>query len=714
MKRASVRNWIGIWVCSCVLATAFIIAAYSAATMHRTVQENTVEKNMLLARYKAAAVEAQLDRVFAQTALLARVLAGIRNSADAMQADRSTVLGILRRCIADNPDISGAFTSWEMNGFDGRDSDFAGTRQYGAAGRFAVYMAGDAAGERPLPGHNLLAPGGMMGEWYEEARRSGDGLLIGPAVQTVDGGKILHAWAAAPIRSGNEFYGVIGLELNLAELQPVVAAAEGMDESARISVITHNGLLAGMTGSPELIGRHISELDGNIGQDASVTRENLSGAVPAAANTVSASTPVRVGRTATPWSVSVVFPESVHDTVAAGMIAKLAVITLVCVALSLALLRFMAGSIVNPLARVAELAGSLSAGDLTRRLEMKRNDEIGALADALDGSCVFLSRTIARVKENAEAQAAASQEMSSISAQMAAGAEQMSTQSETVAGATEQMSSSVNSMASAAEEMSVNIQSVSTTAEQMSTNMNSIASSMEQMATSIEEVAGSAKDGVKIAEQANAMSSETTATMDVLGQAAVEIGEVTNLIKRIAEQTNLLALNATIEAASAGDAGKGFAVVANEIKELANQSGQAAGSIAKKIQGMQENTESAVQSIQGIAEIIQKVHDASSVISRSVEEQISTSGEISESVQQASSGTGNIAVSIAELARGANDVSKSAAEAARAIQEVSANIQGMNLAARESSSGVSQVNQTAVELARTAVQLQTEMNRFKV
>ena len=110
------------------------------------------------------------------------------------------------------------------------------------------------------------------------------------------------------------------------------------------------------------------------------------------------------------------------------------------------------------------------------------------------------------------------------------------------------------------------------------------------------------------------MSQSATDTMNVLGKAAKDIGEVTALIKRIAEQTNLLALNATIEAASAGDAGKGFAVVANEIKELASQSAQAAEDIARRIEGAQSNTEEAVRVISGISDVIDSINESSAVI----------------------------------------------------------------------------------------------------
>jgi len=374
----------------------------------------------------------------------------------------------------------------------------------------------------------------------------------------------------------------------------------------------------------------------------------------------------------------------------------------------------IANQVANPVLNVVALANAIAAGNLTRRLNMDRQDEIGHMAVALDNSCKNLSEMISRIKNHADILAGAAEEMTSVSTQMASSAEEMSAQSASVAGTTEQMSASINSMASASEEMSLNIQSVSSTADQLSQSMDTVASAVEEMSVSIKDVSANAQSGSDTAGKAMAMSAAATETMTVLDGAAKEIGLVTDLIKRIADQTNLLALNATIEAASAGDAGKGFAVVANEIKELAHQSAQAAEDIAKRIEGVQVNTKEAAEVIGKIADIINQVNESSLVITKSVEQQMNTVNEISGNVHQASGGVNHIAGSIAEIARGANDVSKSAAEAAKGVTEVSATIQGVSQAAKDSNIGAQQVSTSAGELVKMASEIQSMVGAFKV
>jgi methyl-accepting chemotaxis protein len=407
---------------------------------------------------------------------------------------------------------------------------------------------------------------------------------------------------------------------------------------------------------------------------------------------------------------------SVDGIIASAKRVKTVMFTLsgLAIALGLLITLYMTRSMTASVNHVLNGFKDIEEGDLTIRLKAESQDEMGELAKGFNTFSEKLQNVISQVAENMEELNSASGEMANVSTQMASSAQEMSSQSDTVAATTEEMSATINAMASAAEEMSVNVQSVSSTAEEMSENMNSVATSIEEMSTAINSVARSAKEGSDIAGKAMEMSDSATHTMNVLGEAAKEIGEVTGLIKRIAEQTNLLALNATIEAASAGDAGKGFAVVANEIKQLANQSAQAAEDIAKRIEGVQANTEEAVKVIGSISDIINKVNESSIVITKSVEQQTITANEISANVQQANAGVNNIASSVAEIANGANDVAKSAVEAAKGVNEVSSNIQGVSKAADESNTGVQQVSTSAGALAKMAAQIQQMIGKFKL
>lgn len=377
---------------------------------------------------------------------------------------------------------------------------------------------------------------------------------------------------------------------------------------------------------------------------------------------------------------------------------------------------YFSGLIVKPLNKAVHMLEDIAEGegDLTARLEVQSRDEIGELAKWFNIFIERLQDTIGDIALNTKELNDSSTELSALSAQMVSSSDQASLQSNTVAGTTEEMSTNINAIASAVEEMSVNVQNVSSTAEQMSQNVNTVAASIEENSKELAGVTRYAKDGFDIASMAMDKSNTAIETIELLGKAAKDIGDVTALIKRIAEQTNLLALNATIEAASAGDAGKGFAVVANEIKELASQSSKAAQDIATRVEGVQNNTEIVVNVIDEIANIISHVNESSSLIVKSVEQQKTTTNEILGNVNQASAGTNNIASSIAEIASGSNEMARGAAEAAKGVTDVLSSIQGVNDAVRESNTGAQTVNVSATDLAKVADKIQEMTGRFKI
>ncbi|TYT75451.1 methyl-accepting chemotaxis protein [Desulfobotulus mexicanus] len=391
----------------------------------------------------------------------------------------------------------------------------------------------------------------------------------------------------------------------------------------------------------------------------------------------------------------------------------LSIVTLLGLAFAIAAGFTISKSISRPVQRLVKTAEALARGDMTSKSRISQKDEIGQLAHAVDTSMEQLATVVRDVKGNADTLAGASEELSTVSHQLASGSEEVTTQATNVAGATEQMSTNISTMASATEEMSVNIQGISSTAEQMSTNMKAVTLSMEESSAGIYKIAENAETNTAIAEKAMDLAGSATETMNLLGNAAKEIGDVTEVIKRIAEQTNLLALNATIEAASAGDAGRGFAVVASEIKALASQSAHAAENIAARIRGVQDTTGEAVRGIADVSGIIADITKRTNDTTEAVKNQTRIAETIASNIAEATAGIQHIATGIAEVAQGANDMSRNAGEAAQAARDIAANIQGVSAAAQQSSAAASQVNASAVDLSKLAGELRRHMEGFK-
>jgi methyl-accepting chemotaxis protein len=348
---------------------------------------------------------------------------------------------------------------------------------------------------------------------------------------------------------------------------------------------------------------------------------------------------------------------------------------------------FSARSVTVPINRTVDMLKDIAQGegDLTRRLDVIKKDEIGELAGWFNTFLEKLQGMMRKIADSSNMVDRSSGEYTEIAAQLSTGSGEASSRADNVA--------------TSAEEMSANLNNVAAAMEQSSTNTSMVATAAEEMTATINEIAQNAEKAGAISDQAVDKAGETSGQMDGLGQAAEGIGKVVETITEISEQVNLLALNATIEAARAGEAGKGFAVVANEIKELAKQTSTATLEIKEKIANIQGSTDGAVKGINDITDVINRVNDIVGTITTSVEEQSAATREIATNIAQASQG-------IQEVNENVNQSSTVAAKITRDIAMV-------NQGASEIASGSDQVMASAENLKRMATELNSIVGSFK-
>lgn len=208
--------------------------------------------------------------------------------------------------------------------------------------------------------------------------------------------------------------------------------------------------------------------------------------------------------------------------------------------------------------------------------------------------------------------------------------------------------------------------------EEVSKGVQTVATNTEEMVASIKEISRSSSEAAGISKDAMKKASDTNSTINLLGEASIEIGNVIKVISSIAQQTNLLALNATIEAARAGEAGRGFAVVANEVKELAKQTAKATEEITTKIGAIQDSSKGAVVAIGGISKVIEQINGISMIIAAAVEEQTATTNEVSRVMQESSGAVDGITALVRSVAGAAQESATGAGQTLEAAKGLSA------------------------------------------
>lgn len=318
--------------------------------------------------------------------------------------------------------------------------------------------------------------------------------------------------------------------------------------------------------------------------------------------------------------------------------------------------------IVAPTNDVVSVTKRVAEGDLTEKVRISTNDEIGYLGRGLNRMLIGLKAIVGSVRdssgglqnvagdvtgvaanvtaasrvqaESVEEAASSVNEMhfslkeitttvddlNDTAEQTASAVIEMAASVDEVARTMNELSSSIEETSTAIGQMSVAIKSISENVDAMSVAADETASSVFEVGTSVRQVEEHARESAELAEAVSSdaqrigmrsiektmegmhrIEDETRRSADVinrLGSRAENIGSILTVIEDITDQTSLLALNAAILAAQAGEHGKGFSVVAAEIRDLANRTAASTSEIGGLIQSVQEETREAVDVMQ--------------------------------------------------------------------------------------------------------------------
>ena len=424
-----------------------------------------------------------------------------------------------------------------------------------------------------------------------------------------------------PIREGNRTIGIlyIGSDIGaiLGKLETVMAAQKlftsGAVYAVNLSSGPARGSVFGLPGAGKSL--KVDEKD----DDAKTWLASLA-AIEQAGNLESKWSPRRSaeGDRATrfvaierykPWSWAIVAEAPLTEMMGEaryvltwlwlGLAVALALLAVVLVAAT----RRLVGL---PVQQLSTALGYLAQGDLTHEVSIRSRDEIGSLAQAMEGFRVRLVESLGTVRTSADSVSAASTE---------------------IAQGNQDLSGRTESQASALEET---------------------AASMEQLGATIRHNADSASQAnqlavgaSRVAAQGGEVVSQVVRTMHDINASSQKIADIIGVIDGIAFQTNILALNAAVEAARAGEQGRGFAVVATEVRSLAQRTAAEAkaikeliGASSSMVQQGSVLADQAGTTMQEVVGSIQRVADMVSEISAASNEQTAGVGQVGEAVTQ--------------------------------------------------------------------------------
>lgn len=263
------------------------------------------------------------------------------------------------------------------------------------------------------------------------------------------------------------------------------------------------------------------------------------------------------------------------------------------------LIVFITRSISKPIKELMDASNTMSQGDLSVAIDLKRNDELGTLAQAFNTMRENLNQVILQVRDKSISLAGAAEELNASTDQNTSATEQISTSVQEVAMSMDNQNSSISKSSILAQEMAESINQIALSSDEVS----STATNAKSAVTEGNNALGTTITQMEYIKQ---NTHELSSNIEGLGKLSEQISNIVDVITDISEQTNLLALNAAIEAARAGEHGKGFAVVADEVRKLAEQSSHSAEQIKDVIGTIQTETINTVKSMETATAEVEK------------------------------------------------------------------------------------------------------------
>ncbi|MBP2634405.1 MAG: Methyl-accepting chemotaxis protein [Firmicutes bacterium] len=536
-------------------------------------------------------------------------------------------------------------------------------------------------------------------EYFKEAAQKQATVISGEPVVSKATGKLV-AVVVSPVRENNQIVGFVIAAVNIDTIKEYILGRK-----------IGNGGYAFLVGKSGLVVIHPNDqvamkrnfLTEDVGALKDMIQEALSGKKGVREYEFDGLVKF-AGYTSvpgTPWAMCSTNIKAEAMKAIGEMRTQSMVIGVVALLLAAIFIYFIAVRTTNPIIRLMEAANKMAAGDLTQKVAVSSDDEIGKLGASFNTMVAQLQSLLGQVSQTANQLSSASQELVGIAQDNSAAMQQIAASTEEISAGLETVSASTEEVTASAENMGANVQQVAQIADEGS----QVAKAVEQQALNLQQNARNSSDTAN--RMYDGISMRVTKAIED-AKIVNEISAMAASIAAIAGQTNLLALNAAIEAARAGEQGRGFAVVAEEVRKLAEESAQ----VVANIQGLTQQVEMAI----GV--LISSGNDLLKFIDGTVKRDYAAFVDIGQQYKKDADSFLSVTLGIGDrmtqIVQEVAEVNKAIESVATTINQSADGAEEIAKGTTDTSQGVDKMSRSANELSNVAAELNKLVATFKI
>jgi methyl-accepting chemotaxis protein len=389
IKLYSIRAKMTVWISGLLILNSVLLIFSALYLVRKTAIESSVIDSKTKAKHLAESINSYFDNSFHNVYTLANILSAVLDDDVFFDISRGETAKLLKTNLLKNSEFFSIFTVWEPDSFDAVDAVFENRNGYGPDGRFTEYFFRNNKNHITASSMwkcNLHFKNNKPGKWYDILKSGYKGIYISDPLEDANhfGKKKKIIIITAPIIVDSEFFGVVGIEIELEQFLEKIKAIHLYNGKADVNITSSDGKIIASSINQSNIGHSFASLlkIDNIAFQKSLQEQ--SSFAKFSTGKLIVKTPVRFDNSKYQWTLYLTIPSDIITQNARHLTYILITLSIIFIILMTLFIRYFTVKITNPIQQATKFANSLSKGEFINHLPVLAKDETGTLTNSLN------------------------------------------------------------------------------------------------------------------------------------------------------------------------------------------------------------------------------------------------------------------------------------------------------------------------------------------